>query len=211
MISNRDDQRMIGDYVVLNSLKIGLKEIVIGENINALLGERYLCCFAENQTVFEYYEDAVVSDNYSEIVKVFGERIKDSAAEVLKEQELAEKAIGDDSELFMDKCDSIRPDDCIQNKVIVINGEVLRPEYRRASMQLMLCTGGFGSQPNARGRTCYCISLYDGKKTCFYRSDALGTIESEKLPEWAKAGLERAKEIAANEKIPKTKERDEAR
>ncbi len=211
MISNRDDQRMIGDYVVLNSLKIGLKEIVIGENTNALLGERYLCCFAENQTVFEYYEDAVVSDNYSEIVKVFGERIRNSANEMLKEQELAEKTIGDDSELFMDKCDSIRPDDCIQNKVIVINGEVLRPEYRRASMQLMLCTGGFGSQPNARGRTCYCISLYDGKKTCFYRSDALGTIEPEKLPEWAKAGLERAKEIAANEKIPKTKERDEAR
>ena len=75
----------------------------------------------------------------------------------------------------------------------------------------MLCTGGFGAQPNPRGRTCYCVSLYDGSKTCFYRSDVLGTIEPEKLPEWAKAGLERAKEIAANEKAPTRERKDEAR
>ncbi len=211
MIPNEEDKRKIGDYVVLNSMKIGYKEIVIGEDINAFEGQRYLCCFVEHNAIFEHYDKAIVSDNYAEIVKEFGERIKESADKILQEQELAEKAIGDDSELFIDRCDPVSIDDCIENKVLVINGDYLRPEFRRASRQLVLCTGGFGAQPNPRGRTCYCIGLYDGSKTCFYRSDVLGTIEPKKLPDWAKTGLERAKEIAANEKTPIKGERDEAR
>lgn len=211
MITNEEDKRKIGDYLVLNSLKIGYKEIVIGEDINAFEGQRYLCCFVEHNTIFEHYDEAIVSDNYAEIIKEFGERIKESATQILQEQELAEKTIGDDNELFIDRCDPVSIDDCIENKVLVINGDYLRPEFRRASRQLMLCTGGFGAQPNPRGRTCYCVSLYDGSKTCFYRSDVLGTIEPEKLPDWAKTGLERAKKIAANEKAPTRERKDEAR
>ena len=76
----------------------------------------------------------------------------------------------------------------------------------------MLCTGGFGSQPNPRGRTCYCINLYTGERTSFYRSDVLGTIEPSNLPEWAKAGLEKAKEIQREDRTPPSKkERGEAR
>lgn len=71
---------------------------------------------------------------------------------------------------------------------------ILRPEFRHANHQLMLCTGGFGAQANARGRTCCCISLYDGRKTSFYRTDFLGVMEEKKLPEWAQKGLEKAKE-----------------
>lgn len=211
MIPNEEDKRKIGDYVVLNSLKVGYKEIVIGENNNAPSNERYLCCYAENNGIFEHYDKAIVSDNYAEIVKEFGERIKESADKILQEQELAEKAIGDDSEWFIDRCEPVSIEDCIENKVLVINGDYLRPEFRRASRQLVLCTGGFGAQSNPRGRSCYCINLYDGKKACYYRSDVLGTVEPEKLPDWAKTGLERAKEIAANEKTPIKGERDEAR
>ena len=76
--------------------------------------------------------------------------------------------------------------------------------------KLMLCTGGFGAQANARGRTCYCISLFDGRQTSYYRSDVLGVIEPEKLPEWAKEGLAKANEIREPERKP-PKERGEAR
>ena len=207
----KEEKRKIGDYLILNSLKVGYKEIVIGEDINAFEGQRYLCCFVEHNAIFEHYDDAIVSDNYAEIVKEFGERTCSAAVEILNKQEQAEKTIGDDRELFIDDCDRVKPEDCIENKVLVINGDYLRPEFRRASRQLVLCTGGFGAQPNPRGRSCYCINLYDGKKACYYRSDVLGTVEPENLPDWAKTGLERAKEIATSEKMPKTKERDEAR
>ena len=44
----------------------------------------------------------------------------------------------------------------------------------------------------ARGRSCFCTYLYDGRKTSFYRSDVLGVISPDALPQWAKAGLEKA-------------------
>ena len=88
--------------------------------------------------------------------------------------------------------------------------ESMKKNYDYILIDCMLCTGGFGSQANARGRTCYCISLYDGRQTSYYRSDVLGVIEPEKLPEWAQKGLEKAKEIHEQEKKP-PKERGEAR
>ena len=70
-------------------------------------------------------------------------------------------------ELTTNSCKPISYEDSIENKVVVGKGSILRPEFRHANHQLMLCTGGFGAQANARGRTCYCISLYDGRKTSF--------------------------------------------
>ena len=67
--------------------------------------------------------------------------------------------------------------------------EVLRREYRRATCQLKLCTGGFGAYPRSRGSACFCIDLYTGKESRYERMDILGTMEPEKLPGWAKHGL----------------------
>lgn len=47
-------------------------------------------------------------------------------------------------------------------------------------------------------------------KTSFYRTDFLGVMDEKKLPEWAQKGLEKAKEIHAQEKKP-AKERGDAR
>ena len=113
-------------------------------------------------------------------------------------------------ELTTNSCKSISYEDSIENKVVVVKGSILRPEFRHANHQLMLCTGGFGAQANARGRTCYCISLYDGRKTSFYRTDFLGVMDEKNLPEWAQKGLEKVKEIHAQEKNT-PKERGEAR
>ena len=118
--------------------------------------------------------------------------------------------IGMNDEITAKDCKPFSQDDAIEDKVIVIRGNVLRPEFRHASHQLMLCTGGFGAQKNARGRTCYCISLYSGKQTSFYRGDVLGVMDKRSLPEWAKIGLQNALEIRQNEKSHPN-ERGEAR
>lgn len=80
-------------------------------------------------------------------------------------------------------------DDDLNNKIVVIKPEVLRREYRRATCQLKLCTGGFGAYPRSRGSACFCIDLYTGKESRYERMDILGTMEPEKLPGWAKHGL----------------------
>lgn len=66
------------------------------------------------------------------------------------------------------------------------------------------------AQKNSRGRTCYCISLYSGKQTSFYRGDVLGVMDKRSLPKWAKMGLQNALEIRQNEKSHPN-ERGEAR
>ena len=205
-----DEKRMVGDYTVLNSMYIGHREIVLGENSKAERGERYLCCYAERVLFFDQYEEAIVSDDFAEIVKLYGERMAQAADEIMKESEIVASKIGLNDEITVKDCKPISTDDAIEDKVIVIRGNVLRPEFRHASHQLMLCTGGFGAQKNARGRTCYCISLYSGKQTSFYRGDVLGVMDKRSLPEWAKIGLQNALEIRENEKSHPN-ERGEAR
>lgn len=205
-----DDVKKIGDYSVKYSMYIGHKDIALGENPDADKDERYMCCFVENNAIFERYSEVLVSDDFAEIAKVFGQRVADAAEEIIRENERVGKELGTNEEITAEDCNPISSEDSIENKVVVIKGNILRPEFRYANHQLMLCTGGFGAQANARGRTCYCISLYDGRRTSFYRSDILGVIELGKLPEWAQNGLEKTKEIHAQEKKP-VKERSEAR
>ena len=205
-----DEKRMVGDYTVINSMYIGHREIILGENPKAASGERYVCCYAERVLFYEQYLETQVSDDFAEIVKLYGERVTQAADEIMKETEKVTSEIGMNDEITAKDCKPISSDDTIEDKVIVIRGNVLRPEFRHASHQLMLCTGGFGAQKNARGRTCYCISLYSGKQTSFYRGDVLGVMDKHSLPEWAKIGLQNAIEIRHNEKSHPN-ERGEAR
>ena len=205
-----EETRKIGDYSVKYSMYIGHKDIALGENPNADKDERYMCCFVETNAIFERYSGVLVSGDFAEIAKVFGQRVADAAEEIIQENERACQEVGMNEELTTNSCKPISYEDFIENKVVVVKGSILRPEFRHANHQLMLCTGGFGAQANARGRTCYCISLYDGRKTSFYRTDFLGVMDEKKLPEWAQKGLEKAKEMHAQEKKP-PKERGDAR
>ena len=73
---------------------------------------------------------------------------------------------------------------------MVIKQEVLRQEYRRATNQIKLCTGGFGASPNSRGSACFCVDLYSRKESRFERRDILGTMTENQLPQWAAIGLD---------------------
>ena len=53
-----DEKRMVGDYTVLNSMYIGHREIILGENPKAASGERYVCCYAERVMFYEQYLEA---------------------------------------------------------------------------------------------------------------------------------------------------------
>lgn len=64
-------------------------------------------------------------------------------------------------------------------KVLVMNFDTLRPEYRSRQHQLWIANGGFGCSPTARGRRIFVTSLYDGEQTSFYRQDFAGILKSE--------------------------------
>jgi hypothetical protein len=87
----------------------------------------------------------------------------------------------------------------LENKLVVIKPEKLSPEYRSIDHQLAICTGGFGSKPNARGRTVFCTNLYTSKNSQWQRNDIAGTFPEERLPDWARLKLAALREPSEKE------------
>lgn len=184
------EKRMAGDYEIIQAIYIGDREIVIGENPAAAEGEKYLCAFYTANELFARYDECIVSDNYPEIVKSFGERVVLQAEKT--RQELARPRFQGikDAPITARDCTPLSGEDDLEGKIVVIRQDVLRREYRVATHQLKLCRGGSGARPNSRGSACFCIDLYSGNEARFERWDVLGTMEPEQLPKWAKHHLE---------------------
>ena len=200
-----EEKRTVGDYEVIACQRIGGEEIIVGENRNAVPAERYLCCYVERNEITELYKHGLACDSYAEIFEIYGQRIASAAKNAIEQTDKEKKFIGDgDRIITADKCQPITYEDSLKNNVVVIDSNVFSPEYQLATHQLMLCTGGFGSYPNARGRACFCTSLYDGHKTSFYRQEVIGTLNKDNLPEWAKPGYEKAVKAAKKEERNET-------
>lgn len=75
------------------------------------------------------------------------------------------------------------------DKVVVINPNIFKDEYKTPEDQLFLATGGFGCHPNARGRKVFGKFLKDGEETHYQRTDILGILKDEYLPDWAREKL----------------------
>ena len=191
------EERKIGEYTVLSSFCIGGREIALCENRSAPKEEVYLCGVIERNDLFERLTDCLASESYADVAAVFGDRIAEEAEKMQLEIEKRGKALGKDAELTEKDCIPITQADCLKGKVIVIRGDTLYPEFRRASFQVMYCTGGFGAQPNARGRTCFGNSLYDGGSMQCRRDEVLGILPDAQLRE------------RMRERYNKVKERDE--
>lgn len=195
-----EEKRMAGDYTILTGLRVGGYEVVIGENQKARPGERFMCAFCESNEIMMLYSDCMVSDDYLEIAQLYAERITERAEKTRTAIQEHTPPGADITPLTAKDCDPISADDEILNKVIVIKVNVLRPEYQRATYQLKLCTGGFGAYGRSRGSACFCTDLASGHESRYERRDVLGTIEPDKLPQWAKEGLAAIKAKAKEKK-----------
>lgn len=197
-------KRMAGSYEIIHSMMIGDKEIVLGEDPKNTDGLVFMCSFCDDNGIVVRFYDAVASDDFCEIAQEYGRRISEQAEKT--RQALLSERIGPDGHgiITSSQCVGINSNDDLLGTIIVIKPEVLRREYRTATHQLKLCTGGFGASPNSRGSACFCTDLLTGKESRFERRDVLGTIEQDKLPQWAKEGLAA---IQQNEKSKGVKEK----
>ena len=195
-----DEKRKIGEYTVLSAVNVGEKEIILASNEQSTDGEKYLCGFVERNDLFELCSECMVSDDYIEIVHLFGSRVANEA-ELFREQ--VEKL--DIPVAVITEADCI-PDHYtkdINGKIIAIDPKVLKPEFRRADRQLYLVTGGFGASANSRGSAVFCTNLHTGESTRNERMDIMGEVKPDCMPDWAK---EKAQELSRS-KRHKDKER----
>ena len=190
MNDDSTEKRMAGDYEVIQAVHIGDREVVLGENPQDDTGMKYMCAFCRQNALFAEYSEVMASDDFPEIVELFGQRVAEQAQKTHIELNKPRIQGIDDRPITAESCIPISHEDDLHGKIIVIKPEVLRREYRHATCQLQLCTSGSGAYPNSRGTACYCTELYSGQRARFERSDILGVIAPEDLPKWAKHYLE---------------------
>ena len=152
---------MVGSYEVIVCQRIGGEEIIVGED-KAAPTERYLCCYAEQNDIFERYSSVLASDGYAEIFEIYGQRIASAAKEVIERINKEKEFIGNGELIFTaDKCEPITEEAAnLNEKIIVIDSDVFSPEDHTPH-QLMLCTGGFGAQPSVTTSLLKCVLLVD--------------------------------------------------
>lgn len=197
-----NEKRMIADYTVLCAVNVGKREVVLACDKHNKDGEKFVCGFAEQNGIFERYEEFVGSDDYIEIARLFGSRIVNET-ELFKEQ--VENLGIPVTVITQDDCIPDHYKNDINGKIIAINSDIFKPEYQRADRQLFLVTGGFGASANSRGSAVFCKNLYDGKTARYERMDVLGEVKPECMPDWAK---EKAEAISRKHK---TKEQERYR
>ena len=181
-------KRMVGEtgYEVINSVSIGNREIITAANMNASDGNYYLKAEYQRKSILGSYEQVVYSSNYFAIMAKFMEGIEFQMLDVRDRIASADYQ----KELFtIEHCYPDNRAESIEGKVVVINAEALKAEYRRGDYQLFLAVGGFGANGNSRGNAVYGYQLNDGEYYRKERYDVLGVVKE--LPEWAVAKLER--------------------
>ena len=196
-----EEKRKLGDYEIIQSIYIGDKEVVFGVDKKDPYPFMVCCCDYHNPLSAAWPTEGVASDDYLEAMQIFVDRVQ-SQIDLTKE-ELA-KFTFDKTVFTKEHC---IPDDGMRNivgKVVVINAEVNRYEYRHSAYQLVLVNGGHGAR-GGRGQAVFGTCLADGKHARWERYDVLGEIKPEKMPDWAK---EAAARIQTEEKAKKSKSRE---
>ena len=199
------EKRRAGDYEIIHAFHIGDKEIVIGENVNTIGDERYMCAYCDRNEIFGLYSDLWCSDDFCEVVKKYSDRLSEQAEKTRQELRTPILQGIDITPVLKAECTPISSEDNLNGKIVVIKQDVLRQEYRRSTHQIKLCTGGFGAYPNSRGSACYCVDLYTRKTHRYERQDIMGTLRENQLPKWAAMGLERYQQ-EQKQKSAKSKE-----
>jgi len=182
-----DEKRTIDGYEVKNAVHIGDREILYAENLSK--NEPYMVCNCQwdNPLNIEVYAEAIACTDYLEAMAEFLDRVSDQVRRVRDQR--VERGVSDEP---------LTTADCIpgsrnahyENQLVVIKPEAMIASARTADEQLYLATGGFGCDPDARGRAVYCKNLFTGKEERWNRSGIAGIIQPERIPGWAHQRLQ---------------------
>lgn len=81
-----------------------------------------------------------------------------------------------------------------EGRVLVLAPDTLKESYWNQRSQLWLAHDGFGCTPGAIGRSIRCTCLGDGEETRWNRTDFIGVLKEECLPQWAAEALSKLTE-----------------
>lgn len=77
-----------------------------------------------------------------------------------------------------------------EGRLLALKPSTLKDEYKTPDFQLFFATSGFGCDPTKIGTAVYGFFLKDDEHTHFRRSDFIGVVKDECIPEWAQEKLQ---------------------
>ena len=86
-------------------------------------------------------------------------------------------------------CVGDRAEQDFTGKVLVLSPDTLKESCWSQADQLWYAHDGFGCTPGAIGRSIRCTCLGDGEETRWNRTDFIGVLKEECLPQWAAEAL----------------------
>ena len=115
-----EHKRTAGDYTIIHAVHVGDREVVVGENPAGAKDEKYMCGFCQQNELFARYEEILSSDDFPEIMGIFGKRVAEQA-EKTRIALLTPKIQGiQDMPLTAEHCTLISHDDDINDKIVVL-------------------------------------------------------------------------------------------
>ena len=173
---------------MLNSISINSSDVIISENPDA----KYRYMVVENRFTSYYNE---IGDNniftghtndYLEALAAFTGKVQYNIDCVQSMRNLSQ-SMGSVEYAQLGRADCLpeNQNDDFTGKLIIVKAGKLKPEYRTAEHQLVLCSHGSGARANAKGTSVFGSELYSGESVCFDRHQIAGIADPAKLPEWA--------------------------
>ena len=154
MNDDSTEKRMAGDYEIIQAVQIGDREVVLGENPQDETGMKYMCAFCRQNALFAEYSEVMASDDFPEIVELFGQRIAEQAQKTHIELNKPRIQGIDDHPITAEGCIPISHEDDLHGKIVVIKPEGgAAPGIPQGYPPAQALSGrlwGFSTQPGVR-------------------------------------------------------------
>ena len=178
-----NEKRMIDKFEIIQAIQVGAREVVVGVSPE----QEFMCCLCTRDGMLEHYTDAMVSDDYLEIMALYADRLKKQISAVQAMRSTIHVPL---TMLREEQCFPIDSETDITGKVVAIKPDSLRYEYQQADRQLIFVTNGGGTRGNSRGSAVFGVNVFTGRNAGRWeRRDVLGEVRPEHLPQWAKDRL----------------------
>lgn len=121
------------------------------------------------------------STDYIETVTHYYEILAIKTREVAQQEKEKPREI-----IYQEQCLPVTQFSSLKGQIVVLQPDILYPEFQSISHQLYLADGGNGCNPNGRGTAIFGYNLYSGEHERIENYEILGVIKKEYLPNWAK-------------------------
>lgn len=183
-----EEKEIIEGYTVQSSFWVGGKRMIYAKDETEQNERPYMKCIYTENELFGRYDDAVISDSFEEIIKLYADDIKAEAVSL----ETRNRVDGIRGSECLKKEDIIPVgyDERIVGEIVAVDSKYLSDGYKSIRNQLYYVIGGFGAEANSRGSSCGCIDLNTGKNDRIERFQVMGRVPADKLPDFAKKTME---------------------